>query len=130
MPVKRKPSRSRKKRPAEPVQTVAEASEAGLIPLSPKHPDAVRSIVVQPDDELWDVERVCSYFGGDNKPLTKTTLYRGVKADRFPRPINVSAGLVRWLGSECRAARARSIERRDAGARTVPRHGGRKKRVA
>jgi predicted DNA-binding transcriptional regulator AlpA len=92
-----------------------------------ERPEPIQTAVAN-DDEVWAVETVCAFFGGD-KPLNKATLYRAIADGRIPRPINVSASLVRWLGSECRAALVRSIERRDAGERTAPRHGGMKKKV-
>jgi predicted DNA-binding transcriptional regulator AlpA len=79
--------------------------------------------------ELWTADTVCEFFGGE-KPLNTATLYRGVASGKFPKPINISANLVRWLASECEAALAAMIARRDAGVRTTPRHGGRKKRAA
>jgi predicted DNA-binding transcriptional regulator AlpA len=75
---------------------------------------------------LLDVCAVLAFFGDINL----STLYRGINAGVYPRPINVSANVVRWLASECEAALAAMIARRDAGVRTTPRHGGRKKKVA
>jgi predicted DNA-binding transcriptional regulator AlpA len=75
---------------------------------------------------LLDAYAVLAFFGDINH----STLYRGINAGVYPRPINVSANVVRWLASECEAALAAMIARRDAGMRTTPRHGGRKKKAA
>ena len=77
----------------------------------------------RPNVELWNRETVCAFFGGD-RPLNHATLYRGIASGRFPRPVNISANLVRWVADECRAALAAIIARRDAGERTPSRNGG------
>jgi predicted DNA-binding transcriptional regulator AlpA len=79
-----------------------------------------------PPQQLLDAEAVLAFFGNINL----STLYRGINNDLYPRPINVSANVVRWLLPECEKALAEMIARRDAGARTTPRHGGRKRRAA
>ena len=43
---------------------------------------------------LWDREVTCEFFGG----IDISTLYRGMKEGRFPRPVLVSANVARWLG--------------------------------
>ena len=58
---------------------------------------------------LWDRKAVCAFFGG-NKPVTYTTIWRGVKEGRIPKPIRPSPGVVRWVPAECRDALARMIE--------------------
>ena len=40
-------------------------------------------------------------------------LYRGVHSGRYPRPVNVSANVVRWLADECEEALERMIAERD-----------------
>ena len=42
-----------------------------------------------------------------------STLYRGVHSGRYPRPVNVSNNVVRWLADECEAALVRMIAQRD-----------------
>jgi predicted DNA-binding transcriptional regulator AlpA len=53
--------------------------------------------------QLLDKAEVCRLFGG-NRPLNASTLYRGIKQGRYPRPIKVGPGSSRWLLSECEAA--------------------------
>lgn len=63
--------------------------------------------------ELMDIEEACRFFGG-NRPLDRSTLYRGIKAQRYPTPVKVGPGLSRWVRSECQNALDRLItESRD-----------------
>jgi hypothetical protein len=55
----------------------------------------------------------CAFFGGD-KPINPSTLYRGIKAGRYPPPVHPSPRLSRWLRTECVAARQALIDARDA----------------
>jgi predicted DNA-binding transcriptional regulator AlpA len=57
--------------------------------------------------ELLDRTAACEFFGG----LHPSSLYRGIRAERFPKPVKIGA-LSRWLRSECEAALARMIEGR------------------
>jgi predicted DNA-binding transcriptional regulator AlpA len=52
------------------------------------------------NDELLDKEATCRFFGG-SKPIDPSTLYRGIAAGRYPRPIRISPNISRWLKSEC-----------------------------
>jgi predicted DNA-binding transcriptional regulator AlpA len=52
------------------------------------------------NDLLLDKRAVCSMLGG----IHPSTLWRLVKAGRFPKPIRVSVQLRRWSRSECEAA--------------------------
>ncbi|MET3992145.1 hypothetical protein BjapCC829_36495 [Bradyrhizobium barranii] len=61
--------------------------------------------------ELWDRVTVQKFFGG-SKPIHISTLYRGVHSGLYPKPVNVSENVVRWIGHECRAARQRMIAER------------------
>jgi predicted DNA-binding transcriptional regulator AlpA len=62
-------------------------------------------------DELWDLKTVRAFFGGV-KPIGKSTLYDGIKAGRYPKPINLSPKTSRWLRSECEAMKAKAIQAR------------------
>jgi predicted DNA-binding transcriptional regulator AlpA len=59
---------------------------------------------------LLNRKEVCFFFGG-NRPLDASTLYRGIKAGRFPRPVRVG-GLSRWLRTECEATLQAMVEGR------------------
>jgi predicted DNA-binding transcriptional regulator AlpA len=60
---------------------------------------------------LLDKQEVLSFFGG-TRPLNASTLYRGINAGRYPRPLKVGPGSSRWLRSECEAALRSMIEGR------------------
>jgi predicted DNA-binding transcriptional regulator AlpA len=60
--------------------------------------------------QLLDKSEVCRMFGG-NRPLNASTLYRGIKQGRYPKPIHVG-GSSRWLREECEAMLRRMVEAR------------------
>ena len=51
---------------------------------------------------LLDKSEVCHFFGG----ITASTLYRGIAAGRYPKPVKVGPNSSRWLHRECEAALA------------------------
>jgi predicted DNA-binding transcriptional regulator AlpA len=63
--------------------------------------------------EHWTIEQVCDFFGGNDRPLNPSTIYRGIKDGRFPAPVKVGPQTSRWLSTECEAARARMMMTRD-----------------
>jgi predicted DNA-binding transcriptional regulator AlpA len=69
-------------------------------------------------DDMMTLAAACAFFGGD-RPLNPSTLYRGIKAQRYPPPVRVGPNSSRWLRSECHAARRKLIEARDADTSTV-----------
>jgi predicted DNA-binding transcriptional regulator AlpA len=52
---------------------------------------------------LMDCGETCRFFGG-SKPINASTLYRGIKGGRFPRPVKIGPGLSRWVRAECQRA--------------------------
>jgi predicted DNA-binding transcriptional regulator AlpA len=60
---------------------------------------------------LLDRREVCRYFGG-SRPINPSTLYRGIRQGRFPKPLKVGPGSSRWLRSECEAALQSMIDGR------------------
>jgi hypothetical protein len=60
------------------------------------------------DDGLYDLDFVRSVFGG-NRPLDAATVYRGIAAGRFPRPVRPSPNSNRWVGRELKAAKEELI---------------------
>ena len=68
-----------------------------------------------PNVELMNVAETCGFFGG-SRPLNPATLYRGVKSGRYPAPIKTGPNTNRWLRSECEAALAAMIAKRDTAA--------------
>ena len=61
--------------------------------------------------ELADQAEACRILGGSARPITRSTLYRGIHAGIYPRPIKIGA-MSRWVVPELYAAiRARIAER-------------------
>jgi predicted DNA-binding transcriptional regulator AlpA len=52
---------------------------------------------------LLDRRQTCFFFGG-SKPIDPSTLYRGIRQGRYPRPVKVGPGSSRWLREECEAS--------------------------
>jgi predicted DNA-binding transcriptional regulator AlpA len=61
--------------------------------------------------DLLDRVEVCRYFGG-TRPINASTLYRGIRKGRYPKPVHVGPGSSRWLRSECETALQAMVERR------------------
>lgn len=52
--------------------------------------------------QLLDKGEVCRLFGG-TRPINPSTLYRGIRLGRYPKPVKLSPGCSRWLRDECEA---------------------------
>jgi hypothetical protein len=66
------------------------------------------------DSEMMDVLATCIFFGGKDRPINPATLYRGIKANKFPPPVKVG-GASRWRRSECVECRDNKlVKERDA----------------
>jgi predicted DNA-binding transcriptional regulator AlpA len=68
------------------------------------------------DDDLvlLDITEACRFFGGGSSPLHPTTLYKGIKAGKYPPPLKQGPGTSRWLRSECATALRKIIAERAA----------------
>ena len=55
------------------------------------------------DEELLDADAACRFIGG-SRPINPATLYRGIRAGRYPKPIKISPNMARWRKSELVAA--------------------------
>ncbi len=63
------------------------------------------------DRGLLDARAVCALFGG-TQPIHQSTLYRGIRAGRFPKPLKIGPKTNRWKACECAEVMARiSAER-------------------
>ena len=69
-----------------------------------------------PEDDadltLLNRDEVCRLFGGDDKPIDPSTLYRGINAGHYPKPVKDGARS-RWLRRECEAILRSRIAERD-----------------
>jgi len=69
------------------------------------------------DEKMMTQAATCAFFGGD-RPIHYSTLYRGIAAGRYPKPVRVGPNISRWLRSECQAALNYLIAERDGTANT------------
>jgi predicted DNA-binding transcriptional regulator AlpA len=63
-------------------------------------------------DDLLDVYEACRFLGG-TRPINPATLWRGIKAGRYARPIKIGPQSVRWRRSELQSDIDRMIAERD-----------------
>jgi predicted DNA-binding transcriptional regulator AlpA len=61
--------------------------------------------------ELLDKGEVLRLFGG-SRPLNASTLYRGIRLGRYPKPVKVGPGSSRWIRSECESVLRSMVEER------------------
>jgi predicted DNA-binding transcriptional regulator AlpA len=67
---------------------------------------------MQSNDEMMTLNATCAFFGGD-KPIHYSTLYRGIAAGRYPKPVHIGPNSARWIKSECLKAVLAMIKERD-----------------
>jgi predicted DNA-binding transcriptional regulator AlpA len=60
---------------------------------------------------LLDRGEVCRLFGG-SRPINPSTLYRGIRQGRYPKPVRVGPNSSRWLRAECEAVLRKMTEAR------------------
>ena len=107
--------------PTIPIEQHSGAQRAAAAkPAAPDSKARTSAKARQGNPRLWDRETTCSFFGG----IDISTLYRGMYAGRYPRPVLVSEHVARWLAEECEAALERLIAARDE-PRKRPEHRGR-----
>lgn len=46
-------------------------------------------------EKVLDIDAVCQLIGG-SKPINRSTLYRGIKAGTYPRPVKIGPNMSRW----------------------------------
>lgn len=66
------------------------------------------------ENDLVDEATACRVIGGKAAPIHRSTLWRGVNAGRYPKPIKVGPGMNRWRVGElldviAKAAAAREV---------------------
>ncbi len=52
--------------------------------------------------DLVDEKTACAILGG-NRPISKTTLWRGTKSGKYPAPVKVGPKTNRWIRAELTA---------------------------
>lgn len=61
------------------------------------------------DDDLFDLDFVCAFFGGTRNPLHPSTVYRAVNDGRISRPFKPTPNVNRWTGKQLKADKQRLI---------------------
>jgi predicted DNA-binding transcriptional regulator AlpA len=79
-----------------------------------KAPSPAISLDVLNETDLVDEQTACRIIGGKTAPIHRSSLWRGVNAGRYPKPIKVGPGMNRWRVSElldviARAAAVREV---------------------
>lgn len=57
---------------------------------------------INPTD-LVDEGGACRLIGGEQTPIHRSTLWRGINSGRFPKPLKIGPGTNRWRVSELAA---------------------------
>jgi predicted DNA-binding transcriptional regulator AlpA len=65
---------------------------------------------------LADEAAACRIIGGENTPIHRSTLWRGINAGRYPKPLKIGPGTNRWRVSELLAVLEKAAAERDAEA--------------
>ncbi|WP_376704188.1 hypothetical protein RQ479_04060 [Mesorhizobium sp. ISC25] len=55
------------------------------------------------DDDLVDEATACRLIGGSNTPIHRSTLWRGIHAGRYPKPLKIGPSSNRWRVGELKA---------------------------
>lgn len=58
----------------------------------------------EPGEEMLSIREVCRFFGGAERPLDQSTIYRWVRAGKLPRPVRMGPLTLRWRRSDCQQA--------------------------
>jgi predicted DNA-binding transcriptional regulator AlpA len=69
---------------------------------------------MSPTDDLVDEIIACRILGGEANPIHRSTLWRGIKSGRFPKPIKIGPATNRWSAAELTAVVERAIAAREA----------------
>ena len=59
-------------------------------------------------EQFYDFDFVCRYWGGEQSPVNKATVYRWIANHQHPRPVKMGA-LSRFYGSDLIAERDRRL---------------------
>lgn len=66
--------------------------------------------------QLIDEFSACQVLGGVATPIHRSTLWRGIRAGRYPHPIKVGPGTNRWDEAELIACIEQAASGREAAA--------------
>lgn len=63
--------------------------------------------------DLVDERTACRILGGEQSPIHRSTLWRGIKAGRYPKPLKMGVSLNRWRQAELLAVHDQAAAERD-----------------
>lgn len=58
----------------------------------------------EPGEEMLSIREVCLFFGGKDRPLDQSTIYRWVREKKLPGAIRMGTLTLRWKRSDCQHA--------------------------
>lgn len=58
----------------------------------------------EPHEQMMSIQEVCRFFGGQEKPVDQSTIYRWVRQGRLPPSVSLGPLLKRWRKSDCQRA--------------------------
>lgn len=64
-------------------------------------------------DDLVDEAAACRIIGGQESPIHRSTLWRGINAGRYPKPIKAGVSTNRWIRGELLEALRKRVAERD-----------------
>jgi predicted DNA-binding transcriptional regulator AlpA len=76
--------------------------------------DIPTSLSILSDDDLVDEATACRLIGGSSTPIHRSTLWRGINAGRYPKPLKISASVNRWRVAELRQVLSAAAAERTA----------------
>ena len=62
--------------------------------------------------DLVDEPMACRILGGEQSPIHRSTLWRGVNSGRYPRPLKIGESTNRWRRDELNAVIERACAER------------------
>jgi len=68
------------------------------------------------DEDLTDEDGTCQLIGGELTPIHRSTLWRGIAAGRYPKPLKIGPSLNRWKVGEVRGVVAAAAAARETAA--------------
>ncbi|MFC5387570.1 helix-turn-helix transcriptional regulator [Aquamicrobium segne] len=66
--------------------------------------------------DLADEATACRIIGGENTPIHRSTLWRGINAGRYPKPLKIGPATNRWRVNELMAVLEKAAADRDGRA--------------
>lgn len=56
--------------------------------------------MTEPAEEMLGIREVCRFFGGKERPLDQSTIYRWVRMGKLPPAVRMGPLTLRWRRSE------------------------------